>query len=161
MKNIIKKIGVFVAVLIVVMLLTNIIGRYILNVNPVITISNNMFPTYEKYDSLFYVPSESYNINDVIVASVPNYDTLLITRIIKINEDGSFDAKGDNNPEDVPLIEKSINKNQILGKIAFSIKPYFYFPLIYGIQLIVAFLLTKLIFRKEIKNSIKTSNSNK
>ncbi len=160
MKNIIKKAGIFIAVLIIVMLLTNIIGRYILNVNPVITLSNNMFPTYEKYDTLFYSPSDNYNINDVIAASVPDYDILLISRIVRINDDGTFDAKGDNNPESVPSIERNINKNQILGKIIFSMKSYFYFPLIYGAQIAAAFLLTKLIFRRQIKNSAKPAPEN-
>lgn len=157
MKETIKKVSIFIGILIIVMLLTNIIGRYILNINPTIILSNNMFPTYEKYDSLFYSPSNNYNVNDVIVASVPNQDVLLISRIIKINEDGNFDAKGDNNTESFTPIERNINKNQILGKVVSSMKSYFYFPLIYGIQIVIALFLANYIYRKVKAGKIKNS----
>ncbi len=63
---------------------------------------------------------EKYSIGDVIVFDVQGQDTPIIHRIIKINEDGSYQTKGDNNLNQLPY-EKNISKDQIHGKVIFII----------------------------------------
>ena len=133
MKNLGRKIGIFITALIIILLLVNIFNRFFIPVKPVMTVSSNMAPTYEKYDVLFYSKSEDYNVNDPILVTVSNRQNS-VTRIIKINEDGTFYAKADYNINSLPF-EGSINKNQIVGKIVFSMKPYIFYPIIYIIQI--------------------------
>ncbi len=64
--------------------------------------------------------SDSYKIGDVIVYSVESQPAPIIHRIIKVNDDGTFQTKGDNNLSQLPY-ESSVSKSQISGKVIFII----------------------------------------
>jgi len=64
--------------------------------------------------------SDDYKVGDVIVYSTPSSRAPIIHRIIKINDDGTYQTKGDNNSFQIEY-EKSVNKNQIHGKVIFVI----------------------------------------
>ena len=70
-------------------------------------------------DIAFLQGQKEYKVGDVIVYSAKNYPLPIIHRIIKINEDGTYQTKGDNNPIQIvsPQInEKYITSDQIIGK---------------------------------------------
>lgn len=73
--------------------------------------------------------SESYKVGDVIVYSVPGLKSPIIHRIIKINEDGTYQTKGDNNPTQAPY-EYNVSKEQINGKVVFIIPKLGYFKVL-------------------------------
>lgn len=73
--------------------------------------------------------SDTYNVGDVIVYSVPSQDYPIIHRIIKINEDGTYQTKGDNNVNQLPY-EFSVRKEQIHGKVIFIVPKLGYFKVI-------------------------------
>jgi signal peptidase I len=145
-----KQIGIFLVLLFLIIGLANILFRYVLPITPVKYISSNMEPTYSKGDVLFYSSAETYDVEDVII-----YKTKTpypgVVRIVGINEDGSFIAKGDANLNSINtgyLDETHINKEQIIGKIVFSTKSIIFYPLVYGIEIILAIILTLIISRK-------------
>jgi len=70
--------------------------------------------------------SDEYKVGDVIVYSVPGQDFPIIHRIIKINPDGTYQTKGDNNLQQLPY-ELSVKKEQIHGKVIFIIPKLGYF----------------------------------
>ncbi len=63
---------------------------------------------------------EEYKVGDIIVYSVPGSGAPIIHRIIKINPDGSYQTKGDNNPSQLPY-ELDVKKEQIHGKVLFVV----------------------------------------
>ena len=66
--------------------------------------------------------SESYSVGDIIVFSPKGAKYPIIHRIVAMNEDGSFQTKGDHNFAQLPY-EYKVEKNQIHGKVIFVI-PY-------------------------------------
>jgi signal peptidase I len=70
--------------------------------------------------------ADSYSIGDVIVYNVPGSDVPIIHRIIKINADGTYQTKGDNNLQQLPY-EFSVSKEQIHGKVVAIIPKLGYF----------------------------------
>lgn len=64
--------------------------------------------------------SEEYEVGDVIVYSIPNSKAPIIHRIVKINDDGSYQTKGDNNSGQLPY-ELAVKREQIHGKVVFVI----------------------------------------
>jgi len=64
--------------------------------------------------------ASNYQVGDVIVYSVEGQPAPIIHRIIKINDDGSFQTKGDNNLNQLSY-ESSVKKEQIHGKVIFII----------------------------------------
>lgn len=70
-----------------------------------------------------------YAVGDIIVYSVPGQNFPIIHRIIKINEDGTYQTKGDNNFHQLPY-EFSVSKEQIHGKVIFIIPKLGYFKVI-------------------------------
>ncbi|HKZ45259.1 MAG TPA: signal peptidase I, partial [archaeon] len=62
----------------------------------------------------------NYKIGDVVVYSVPEQSVPIIHRIIKINEDGTFQTKGDHNPQQLPF-EYNIKKEWVHGKVVFVV----------------------------------------
>ena len=75
----------------------------------------------------------------------------MVTRVIQINDDGTFKAKGNNNIGSLE-IEKNINKESIIGKVIFGgINFYLFYLLKYGIIVAISLLLTILIFHKKRK----------
>jgi len=72
---------------------------------------------------------DKYSVGDVIVYSLPNQNVPIIHRIIKVNEDGSYMTKGDNNPALLPF-ETSVKWQQIHGRVIFIIPKLGYFKVI-------------------------------
>ncbi len=66
--------------------------------------------------------SEEYRVGDIVVFSVPTSKHPIIHRIVMINEDGTYQTKGDHNNVQLPY-EYKIEKSQIHGKVIFVI-PY-------------------------------------
>jgi len=73
--------------------------------------------------------SPEYNIGDVVVYTVPGQKVPVIHRIIKINSDGTFQTKGDHNPQQLPF-EFSIKKEWIHGKVVYVVPKLGYFKVI-------------------------------
>jgi alkylated DNA nucleotide flippase Atl1 len=65
-------------------------------------------------------PDSAYEVGDVIVYSVPGQKFPIIHRIIKINSDGTYQTKGDNNLNQWPY-ELSVTPEQIHGKVIFIV----------------------------------------
>jgi hypothetical protein len=72
------------------------------------------------------IGTDRYQVGDVIVYSIPYAPAPIIHRIIKINDDGTFQTKGDNNPHQL-FYETAIKKEQIHGKVIFIIPKLGYF----------------------------------
>ena len=70
--------------------------------------------------------SGDYEVGDVVVYSVSNQNFPIIHRIIKINEDNTYQTKGDNNLNQLPY-EFKVHKEQIYGKVLFIIPKLGYF----------------------------------
>lgn len=146
MKNSLKKVIIFCVLLFLIAILTMFILRTVFPTARLI--SSNMEPTYSKGDLIFYSAPKDLAINDVIIFQPNSNANNIVTRIISINPDGSYVAKGDANskPLNATLInENNIQENMIVGKVKGSISPYIFYPLSYGIQAILAILLTFLI----------------
>lgn len=73
--------------------------------------------------------SSEYKVGDVIVYSIPEQNVPIIHRIIKINDDVTYQTKGDNN-HGQNLYEFSIRKEQTHGKIIFIIPKLGYFKVV-------------------------------
>jgi signal peptidase I len=71
----------------------------------------------------------SYAVGDVIVYSVPGQSVPIIHRIIKVNADGTYETKGDNNAQQWPY-EFSVGKAQIHGKVVAVIPKLGYFKVL-------------------------------
>lgn len=69
--------------------------------------------------------SDSYRVGDVIVYEA-GQSAPIIHRIVKINEDGTYQTKGDHNAGQNPY-EYSIKKEQIYGRVIFIIPKLGYF----------------------------------
>lgn len=72
---------------------------------------------------------DKYEIGNVIVYSVSEVNAPIIHRIIKINNDGTYQTKGDNNPGQLPY-ESSVKPEQIKGKVIFIIPKIGYFKVL-------------------------------
>jgi len=86
--------------------------------------SNSMVPTFYRGDILLLMgmDTKDLKIGDIIVFSVPSHKIPVVHRIIKINDDGTFQTKGDANAGQLSF-EKNITVEQIHGKEIFII-PY-------------------------------------
>jgi signal peptidase I len=73
--------------------------------------------------------SPEYNVGDVVVYSVPGQNVPVIHRIIKINPDGTYQTKGDHNPQQLPF-EFSIKKEWVHGKVVVVVPKIGYFKVI-------------------------------
>ncbi len=72
---------------------------------------------------------EKYKIGDVIIYSVPSIRAPIIHRVIKINDDGTYQTKGDNNSGQLSY-EFSVKPEQIKGKVIFIIPKIGYFKVL-------------------------------
>jgi len=70
-----------------------------------------------------------YKVGDVIVYSVLGEKFPIIHRIIKINEDGTYQTKGDNNRDQLPY-EFKVTEDKIYGKVLFVIPKLGYLKVI-------------------------------
>jgi signal peptidase len=85
---------------------------------PVVAVeSNSMVPVFARGDMLILqgVPQESLAVDDVIVFIPGDRNVPIVHRIIEVNQDGTFQTKGDANPKQLPF-EKRIEYTQIMGK---------------------------------------------
>lgn len=92
---------------------------------PIVAVqSNSMVPTFYKGDLLILqgTPAEALAVNDIIVFSVDERATPIVHRIVKINDDGTYQTKGDANTSQHPF-ETRIHLDRIHGKAMFII-PY-------------------------------------
>lgn len=64
--------------------------------------------------------TSEYNVGDVVVYRVQEQPAPIIHRIIKINGDGTYQTKGDNNLSQLSY-ELSVKKEQVYGKVIFII----------------------------------------
>lgn len=90
---------------------------------PIVAVeSNSMVPTFYKGDILILqgVPADQLDVGDIIVFSPPKQDIPVVHRIIDVNPDGTFQTKGDANPDQI-WYEKSIKSSQVHGKEIFII----------------------------------------
>jgi len=72
---------------------------------------------------------EKYQIGDVIVYSVEGINAPIIHRIIKINDDGTYQTKGDNNSGQLNY-EFNVKAEQMKGKVIFIIPKIGYFKVL-------------------------------
>lgn len=63
---------------------------------------------------------EEYKVGDIIVYTVPGVGAPIIHRIIKINSDGTYQTKGDNNNGQWNY-ELSVKTEQVHGKVIFVV----------------------------------------
>lgn len=73
--------------------------------------------------------SNKYHVGDVIVYSVSAQKYPIIHRIIKINDDGTYQTKGDNNSLQAQY-EFSVRTDQIHGKVIFIVPKLGYIKVI-------------------------------
>ncbi len=85
-------------------------------------VSCSMFPVYDRGDMLLVAGDKTPQVGDVIVYDAPGYSYPIIHRVIKINDDGTYQTQGDNNNGQLPF-EKSVRPSQIKGKALFRM-PY-------------------------------------
>ncbi len=85
-------------------------------------VSCSMFPFYNRGDMLLVVGDKNPQVGDIIVYDASGYNYPIIHRVIKINEDGTYQTQGDHNSGQLPF-EKSVQSSQINGKALFKM-PY-------------------------------------
>jgi signal peptidase I len=86
---------------------------------PIVAVqSNSMVPSFNKGDMLVLrgVPQEQLSVGDVIVFDPPSSGTPIVHRIVAVNDDGTFQSKGDANSGQLSY-EKSISYSQIHGAV--------------------------------------------
>jgi signal peptidase I len=86
---------------------------------PVVAVeSNSMVPTFSRGDILILrgAVASDLKIGDIIVYSPDSRSVPIVHRIIAINDDGTFQTKGDANSGQLPF-EKRILPNQIHGMV--------------------------------------------
>jgi signal peptidase len=90
---------------------------------PVVAVeSNSMIPTFAKGDILILqgaAPGE-LQVGDVIVFSPPGHTTPVVHRIVALNDDGTYQTKGDANSGQLSF-EKHITYDQIHGRSVMTI----------------------------------------
>ena len=144
-----KKIVIFIVLMILIMGLTNVLFRFVLPIKPVKMISGSMAPTYNAGDVLFYSGSDTYKVDDIIIYKPSTRPQSIVIRIIEQNLNGTFTVKGDANQATMPALDQdNLRKEQILGKVSFGTKWYIFYPISYGIQILIALLLTQLVYSK-------------
>jgi len=114
---------------------------------------------YNKNDVIVSIKSDEYNVGDVIRFEPDSVSTASMTlahRIVKINDDGTYQTKGDHNEGQltkenniIKTDETSINKNQIKGKVIFKTPFYIFYPILYGIEILIVLLITSFISNKD------------
>ncbi|MBL7206845.1 MAG: signal peptidase I [Candidatus Aenigmarchaeota archaeon] len=85
---------------------------------PIVAVeSYSMVPTFYKGDILVLqgVPPKDLKVGDIIVFSTKEQPAPIVHRIVEINDDGTFQTKGDANSQQLSF-EKSIKGGQVHGK---------------------------------------------
>lgn len=98
--------------------------------NPLVTVAScSMYPSLKVGDLIVLKGSDSgddIQKDDIIVYNSPVENKLIIHRVIEVNDDGSFQTKGDNNPEQLSY-EKHIELEDIHGESLIKI-PFLGYP---------------------------------
>ncbi|MFH1294715.1 MAG: signal peptidase I [Candidatus Aenigmatarchaeota archaeon] len=92
---------------------------------PIVAVqSNSMVPTFYKGDMLLLsgVGASDIRIGDIIVFSTEERNTPIVHRVIRVNEDGTLQTKGDANAGQLDF-ETKITHESIHGKVMYII-PY-------------------------------------
>jgi signal peptidase I len=84
------------------------------------------FPAGLNVGDVAFVVKSEYEVGDVIVYKVEGYKLPVIHRIVALNEDGTFQTKGDNNIGQLSF-ELKVREEQIHGKVIFAL-PYMGYP---------------------------------
>jgi hypothetical protein len=141
-----KLILVFIVLFIFLFLSFSVLTNFILPVKTSM-ISGNV-GRYSSEDILFYSESESYTINDYIIYRPTSKQVSIIAEIIEINSNGTFKVIGIN-PEPIEKLDQNnLKKEQIMGKIFYSMSMYIFYPIVITICIISAFILTHFILKK-------------
>ncbi len=85
-------------------------------------VSCSMFPFYNRGDMLLVAGEKTPQVGDIIIYDVAGYSYPIIHRVIKINDDSTYQTQGDHNSGQLPF-EKSVQSSQIKGKALFKM-PY-------------------------------------
>lgn len=84
---------------------------------PIIDVmSTSMEPNISRGDLVVLVNANDIRVGDVIIFDTPSEPIPVIHRVIKINDDGTYQTLGDNNRGQQHEWEKQIEKSQIIGK---------------------------------------------
>ena len=103
---------------------------------------------YKNGDVLFYIESESYNVNDSILYTPSSIPSIIVAKIVEKNPDGTFKVIGAN-PEPIDdLDQNNLKKEQIMGKVIANITFYIFYPILFAILIILDYFLTIIISKK-------------
>jgi signal peptidase I len=92
---------------------------------PIVAVeSGSMEPTFYRGDILvlYGAQAQDLDVGDIIVFSPSGGTTPVVHRIVELNNDGTFQTKGDANSGQLPF-EKSIDYSQVHGEVMFIV-PY-------------------------------------
>jgi len=106
---------------------------------PIVAVeSNSMSPFFWRGDILIVkgVGEQELKIGDVIVFSVPGRQIPIVHRLVEVNQDTTYQTKGDANMDQHPW-ETSIQFTQIKGKQIFIL------PLLGWVKIVITELLAK------------------
>lgn len=149
-----KKIILFLVIILLLLIVNNILFRFI-PMKPVMIESGNMEPTYSKYDVLFYSDKDNYNVGDVVLVHVRLLrEESFVSRIININDDGTFELKGDLNPTQLS-IEKNVSQDRINGVIKYSMSPFVFYCINWVLNIFIAILLTEFFYKRYFEKGKK------
>lgn len=144
-----KKVLIFVVSLVILVILGNLLFRFS-PYRPLVTLSMNMKPTYKEGSVLFLGPATEYQVDDVVL-----YDGGLanpsVVRLVDTNDDGTFVAKGDNNPASLQRAdydETKVPVEKLKGKILFGMPRILWLIILYGFNILIAYLITTFISKK-------------
>lgn len=73
--------------------------------------------------------TDEYGVGDVIVYTAPGQNFPIIHRIVRINSDGTYQTKGDNNSNQFPY-EFAVSDEQIHGRVIFIVPKLGYFKVL-------------------------------
>jgi signal peptidase I len=109
---------------------------FIFNTNtPIVAVvSCSMVPNFYPGDLIVVWGRGEIKVNDIIVYDVATSKYPIIHRVIAINEDGSFQTKGDANPTQI-YFEKRVNPKLVHGKAVLKI------PLLGWVKLLAVSLI--------------------
>lgn len=85
-------------------------------------VSCSMYPFYDRGDMLLVAGDKTPQEGEVIVYDAPAFNYPIIHRVIKVNDDGTYQTRGDNNGGQFDF-EKSVQGSQIKGKAVLKV-PY-------------------------------------
>jgi hypothetical protein len=141
-----RQILIFVVFLLILIGIGNTLFRLVLPVKLGLLVSSSMEPAYNQGDIFFYGKAAEYKTDDAIMIQTGLSNILV--RIIGVNDDGSFITKADANQASIVSAEidqTHVTQEMILGKAYFPVKSYIFYPILYGVEILLAIFFTSLI----------------